>query len=244
MGRFHILSTKNLQNPAQDHNIKHIMTATTSLPTLVSALRFLPAGRRAVMETVKELGSATAEELAQALEVTVSGVRQHLQTLEHQGLVVHVADRAGRGRPRHRYELTTEGQELFPRRYGDLVVGMLDHMEAQAPEVAGSYFRRRTQARVQAALPRLQGGTLGERVEELVRILSEDGYQAEVTEIEPDTFHLVERNCAVHFLASRDPRTCESELDFFREVLPGATVERTHHLLTGERHCAYRVRRA
>ncbi|MEX2529010.1 MAG: ArsR family transcriptional regulator [Gemmatimonadota bacterium] len=220
------------------------MTATTPLPALVSALPFLPSGRRAVVEMVKEFGSATAEELAQALDVTVSGVRQHLQALENQGLVHHVADRSGRGRPRHRYALTVEGQELFPRRYGDLVVGMLDHLESHAPEVAGSYFRQRSQARVRAALPRLEGRALGERVKELAQILMEDGYQAEVTEMEPGTFHLVERNCAVHLMARRDPRTCRSELDFFRAVLPGATVERTHHLLAGERHCAYRIRKA
>lgn len=220
------------------------MTATTSLPTFVSALRFLPPGRRAVVEMVKERGSATAEELAQSMDVTVSGVRQHLQALEHQGLVVHVPDRSGRGRPRHRYELTMEGQELFPRRYGELVVGMLEHLETHAPEVAVSYFRQRAQARVQAALPRMQGRTLGERVEELVRILSEEGYEAAVCEVDAGTFHLVERNCPVHLMARQDSRTCRSELDFLREVLPGATVERTHHLLAGERHCAYRIRRA
>lgn len=220
------------------------MTATTSLPTLVSALRFLPSGRRAVIEMVNEQGSATAEELAQLLDVTVSGVRQHLQALEHQDLVVHVPDRSGRGRPRHRYELTIEGLELFPRRYGELVVGMLDHLEAHAPEVAGSYFRQRAQTRIQAVLPRMEGRTLGEQVEELVLILSEEGYQASVTEVEPGTYHLVERNCAVHLMARHDPRTCRSELDFFREVLSDATVERTHHLLAGERHCAYRIRKS
>ena len=47
----------------------------------------LPAGRRAVLYAVRRRGEATAEQVAEQLDITVSGARQHLTALEKDGLV-------------------------------------------------------------------------------------------------------------------------------------------------------------
>jgi len=46
----------------------------------------LPEGRRAVLYALRRRGQATVEDLAEALDMTVSGARQHLSALVEDGL--------------------------------------------------------------------------------------------------------------------------------------------------------------
>jgi predicted ArsR family transcriptional regulator len=53
---------------------------------------------------------------------------------------------------------------------------------------------------------------------------------------------LVEHHCPICTAASACAGLCVSELELFREVMgPGVKVERTQHLLSGDRRCAYRM---
>jgi len=47
----------------------------------------LPAGRRAVLYAVRRRGEATAEQVAEQLDITVSGARQPLTALAKEGRV-------------------------------------------------------------------------------------------------------------------------------------------------------------
>jgi predicted ArsR family transcriptional regulator len=54
---------------------------------------------------------------------------------------------------------------------------------------------------------------------------------------------LIEDHCPICAAATQCQGFCRSELALFQRCLgPGATVERTEHLLAGARRCAYRVR--
>jgi len=56
---------------------------------------------------------------------------------------------------------------------------------------------------------------------------------------------LVEHHCPICTAASACAGLCSSELDLFRDVMgPAVRVERTQHLLAGDRRCAYRMTRA
>jgi DeoR family suf operon transcriptional repressor len=87
----------------------------------------------------------------------------------------------------------------------------------------------------------MAGLELPGRVAELTRILDEDGYLAEWTAMDDGSYRIVEHNCAILHVAARYGLACTSELDFIRAVLPGATVERVTHIVSGARHCAYAV---
>jgi predicted ArsR family transcriptional regulator len=55
----------------------------------VSGVTGLQGTRRQLLEVLKRRGEARAEELAEALDVTVSAARQHLAALQAAGLVAH-----------------------------------------------------------------------------------------------------------------------------------------------------------
>jgi DeoR family suf operon transcriptional repressor len=64
---------------------------------------------------------ATVNDLADHLELTDNAVRAHLLTLERDGLIQQSGFRKGSRKPHFAYELTTEGEHLFPKAYDALL---------------------------------------------------------------------------------------------------------------------------
>jgi predicted ArsR family transcriptional regulator len=207
----------------------------------------ITAGRRAVLHAVRRAGDATADEVAEALEITVSGARQHLGALLDDGLVA-TADEAPtgrRGRPQLRYHTTALADAVFPKAYSALTNELLGYLADEDTETVSRLFARRRDHRIAAATERLaHRRSLKAKVEELARILDEDGYLATSEQVSRDVFRVVEHNCAIAEVARRYGQACTSELDFIRAVLPDADVERVSHMVAGARHCAYEVRRS
>ena len=212
--------------------------------TLTPSLESLPATRRAVLLLLKKRGEAGADELAGALGITVSAVRQHLARLVDGGLVASRSEAHGPGRPPHRYSLTPAGEALFPRFYAELTNELLDYASDDDPDLVGRIFERRRRRRVAQARDRLAGATFDERVTRLTEILDADGYLAEF-ERRPDGSYLVtEHNCAILGVAQRYRLACSTEIEFLREALPDAAVERVAHMMAGAHVCAYEIRPA
>src|SRR5438876_968476 len=86
--------------------------------------------RQEILTALKLDGCRTAEELAHALGISQVAVRQHLTSLEAEQSVVVEIERKGLGRPAHRYRLTPQGDEMFPRKYDALANSMLDELRA------------------------------------------------------------------------------------------------------------------
>ena len=205
-------------------------------------LDHLPHTRRTILATLKMRGEARAEELATALAVTPSAMRQHLSALSAEGLVDHRQVKGSPGRPKHVYHLSPAAEGLFPKAYGELTNELLDYVEEADPALIERVFARRRQRRIEGAKARLAGKSFAERVNELGRILDEDGYLAQV---EPDGaggFRVVEHNCAILSVASKYGQACSSELEFIRAALPDADIERVKHMMAGAFVCAYEVR--
>src|SRR3990170_3765068 len=205
-------------------------------------LTTLSASAREVLLALKKRGEARADEIAEALGITPSGVRQHLSGLRADGLVVYRKIRAGPGRPKFAYRLTELAEPLFPKAYHELTNELLEHLEEEDPELLVRIFERRRNGRVDAALVRLAGKPFHDKVGELARILDEDGYLTDFESRPDGTYLISERNCAILEVALRYGLACSTELEFLREALPEAEVERVSHKLAGTYVCAYEVR--
>jgi len=205
----------------------------------------LPAGRRAALYAVRRRGEATAEQVAEQLDMSVSGARQHLTALVDDGLVEAVpraTDVAARGRRTLVYSATPRSDAFFPKAYGELTNELLGYVADTDRALLDELFARRRDHRVESARARLaRKRGLGARVAELTRILDEDGYLASWERVGPGHFLVVEHNCAIWAVATRYGQACTSELDFIRAVLPEASVERVQHMVAGARRCAYDI---
>jgi DeoR family suf operon transcriptional repressor len=208
-----------------------------------TVLAELPATRRALIVTLRRRGEARAEDLADALGITVSAVRQHLQSLAAADLVVHRDERMGPGRPRRSYALGPAAEALFPKAYGELTVELLSYVDDEDPAIVARVFERRRQARVARVAARLADcADFDLRVAEVARSLDEDGYLADFCREEDGTYRLTEHNCAILAVAQRYGHACASEISFLRELLPEADVKRVGHILSGSHACVYELR--
>lgn len=222
--------------PAEAHEAERVERHKQEI-----ALRALPETQRSMLEALKREGSADTERLAELTKITASGARQHLVALEAEGLVTHDVLREGPGRPRHVYALTLVGDALFPRVYSALANELLGYVADEDPELVERIFARRGERRLAAALERIAGLPVTEKVRVLAQILDEDGYLADFMEQPDGSFLITEHNCAVLSVAQRYGHACSSELDFLQRALPEAEVLRVAHRLNGAHVCSYRI---
>jgi predicted ArsR family transcriptional regulator len=216
-------------------------------PVGVSVAPPIPVGRRAVLYAVRRIGDATVEDVAADLGITVSGARQHLSSLAEHGLVEMVEirdDPPRRGRPRLAYHVSDVGDLLFPKAYGALTNELLGYVAETSDDAVDRLFERRRDHRIANATARLdRHRALAGKVAELARILDDDGYLASSEQLTRDHFLIVEHNCAIAAVACSYRQACTSELEFIRAVLPEAEITRVSHMASGDRRCAYDVRR-
>ncbi len=205
--------------------------------------------RRAILVNLRQRGPMSPDGLATHLGASRTGVLQQLHALEQAGLVAHEVERHGVGRPRHRYDVTPDAQDLFPADYDGLALGLLDAISAVGgadllDEVLvarrrqlGVRLRERLDQRVARDAP------LADRVRELAVIQDEGGYLAEALLSADGTIRLREHNCAIFHVAQDVGSCCAAELALFSEVL-GADVIRESHIAKGDRSCTYRIETA
>ena len=199
--------------------------------------------RRAIVKLLKTEGALDSSRLARHLRLTPMAVRQHLYALQREKLVIAEERPVPLGRPAKHWHLTPEANRLFPDAYAELTLALVGAVE-KAFGPAGTQRVLESRCALQQAAYRARipaSASLEEKLRELARIRTEEGYMAEVTR-EGDGFLFVERHCPICAAANACQGFCATELDLFRAVLGrGARVERTEHIIAGDRRCVYRV---
>jgi iron-sulfur cluster biosynthesis transcriptional regulator SufR len=205
--------------------------------------RQAPETRHRILELLKRHGMMTADELSEALGITAMGVRGHLTPLERDGLIRHETVQKKIGRPSYVYSLTEQGDELFPRTYAQLANSLLETIRALGGAKAiEKLFDKRTEILTAQYRARMADKTLKERVAELAKIRTEEGYMAGWAELDRNTLLLKEHNCAICQIARQCPTACSHELELFRLVLDDAEVTRDKHIIKGDWACTYVIR--
>ena len=201
----------------------------------------LQSTRQGIINYLQRAGRATVKELGQALGLTSTGIRQHLTVLERDGLVTAREERGRVGRPTLVYSLTEAAEALFPKRYDDLALALLEEVRATEGNERLHQLLRRVAARMAAQYrSRVEGRPVQERVEETVRIMKEQGCLVEWRQ-EGDQFFIDEYTCPFTRVAQHDPAVCALHVELVR-LLVGADTRLAQSLLRGQRACTYRVR--
>ncbi|HXB66629.1 MAG TPA: metalloregulator ArsR/SmtB family transcription factor [Candidatus Acidoferrales bacterium] len=200
--------------------------------------------RRAIVHLLKTDGPLTSAQLAGRLGLTAMAVRQHLYTLQSEKFVAVEERPVPIGRPAKHWRLTREADRLFPDAYAELSVSLIGALgDAFGPEGLQRVLESRgarQQALYTARIP--PTASLKEKVRQLARIRTEEGYMAEVHAAGKRAFLLTENHCPICAAATQCQGFCTAELDLFRKVLgPGVQIDREEHIVSGARRCAYRI---
>ncbi len=196
--------------------------------------------QRRVLEALKRHGEATADDLADTLEISASGVRQHLSALRAAGLVAARRDRGQPGRPADRYHATQLTEPLFVTD-NDLSIELLELIDAEDPELVQRVFDRRRELLVEQAQQHLDDTSIDVRIGQVTALMDAQGYLTDFEQVADGHYRINLHNCAIWTVARRFRQACSSELEFLQGVLPDATVQRVTHKTAGAHTCAYDI---
>lgn len=217
--------------------------------------------KQAILVYLRKSGQANVQTLAEHLQISPQAIRRHLKDLEAEGLIVHLTQQNGWGRPQHVYQLSPRGEEQFPTSYDDFALGLLNTLaETVGSEQMGAILQQQWRRKAQEYQSRIGSGSLQERVERLVELRQSEGYMAEYHPYSgelakpeaPDSrsqtateslerYVLIEHHCAISQIAQTFPSVCGYELEMFAAALPDCQVERINWQVNGEHQCGYLI---
>jgi DeoR family suf operon transcriptional repressor len=193
-----------------------------------------------ILLELKRRQPLTAKQLADSFGVSANAVRRHLKELEAEGLIAYGREQRGTGAPTHTYRLSQDGEALFPTHYGQALTDVLAYVARHSGrDAVRAMFAQRFRAHADRLRAELAESTLEEKVEAVVKLLSEQGFMA-AWKVEKDMVMLAEHNCAVRAVAEQFPEICAAEADFLREVLQH-DLQRDSYIPDGCNACQYSI---
>jgi predicted ArsR family transcriptional regulator len=207
-----------------------------------SPSNFRSSGQRILM-LLKTRGSQTVQEIGRVLETTGEAARQQLAKLATEGLVEMTSEARGVGRPAQYWRLTAAGNARFPDAHADLTAHLIRNIRNELGEGAMDKLIsiREIEAHASYVEQMESADDLQARVERLAEIRTREGYMAEWQMVE-NGYVLIENHCPICAAASACAGFCRAELNLFQKALgPDVDIERTEHIISGARRCAYRI---
>ena len=201
--------------------------------------------QRLVLLALKQRGPSTVSALSAELGLAPTTLRGHLQALAGEGLVArHGLTHGKRGRPDVVFAVGPEGERLFPRFESQVLGELIRYLSASGRQDAvEDFFASRVSARRERLLPRVQGLQGVERLREVARIMSEEGFMARV-DAGPDgrpRLHLC--HCPLQGLVAETRIPCRYEESLLAEFA-GSPIDRIDYLPDGGTACSYLERAA
>ncbi len=201
--------------------------------------------RRAILEFLKRDGPTEAITMAETLNISAMAVRQHLYEMRNQKLVTFQEDSNGVGRPAKQWKLTLEADKFFPNGHTDLAVNLINAIRTSFGQKGiDKLIKLRSKDQISDYNNRIpENASLIKKLDRLAEIRTEEGYMAEVRKEGDNSFLLIENHCPICSAATACTGLCAAELSVFQSVLGKNTdIERTEHITTGSRRCAYRIK--
>lgn len=193
-----------------------------------------------LMDLLKIAGTMGVKDLANAMEVTPTAIRQRLIRLQSKGMIQREAIRKGRGRPKHRYWLTEKGVQATESNFNDLAMALWAEIRrGDNVEVHQETLRRIARTLAAGCARKIQGSTPIERIQSLARLLEERKVPVSV-EVKGKGGVLTTHGCPYPSLSATDKEICDVERMMFSELL-GQNVELTKCRLAGDADCQFHV---
>ena len=197
----------------------------------------------ALLEFLRVKGGAGVGELAAALGVTATAVRQRLERLTKAGLLARSGGEkpVGRGRPAHRYSLTDKGRQSGGDNFRDLALVLWREIRSvREPDVRRGLLTRIGSALAGAYRDRVTGPTPQARLERVADLLRERQVSCVVSGVEAGGGLpvLTTYACPYPHLAEEDRGICAAERQMLEELV-GTDVKLSECRLDGAACCRF-----
>jgi DeoR family suf operon transcriptional repressor len=196
----------------------------------------------AILDLLRKQDSMTVSQLAISMDVTATAVRQRLNRLMAQGFLDRRATKAGRGRPSHRYVLTSKGRRQTGANFADLAMALWEEIRSiQEPDVRRGLLNRISHRLASMYSDSVEGNTLEQRMAMVAELFADRRIPFSV-EIESELPVLTAHACPYPELAEQDRSICAMEKMLFAELV-GEDLRLSKCRLDGEDCCSFEVSR-
>lgn len=161
-------------------------------------------------------GGRTVDELAQLLELTPNAVRNHLGSLELEGLILVQGKRPGLRKPALIYALTSRARELLSRAYFPLLQQLLATLKDRLSPAERAAVLREVGRRLAASAPRVTGSRK-ERVTVAGQVIEQLGGSVQL-ENRGRVTAIVGNSCPLAELVRENPEVCRAVEALVAEV--------------------------
>lgn len=193
-----------------------------------------------VLDLLRRSDGMTVSQLAAALEVTATAVRQRLRRLIAGGLVDRRVLKSLRGRPAHRYALTDSGRRQAGSNFSDLAVALWEEVRAISdPEVRRGMLQRISDRLAAVYKERVSGESPEQRMDSLVKLLAERDIPFAVGKKDQLPV-LTAHACPYTDLAEQDRSVCAMERMLFSRLL-GRRLRLSQCRLDGPSCCTFEL---
>jgi len=193
---------------------------------------------RRILDRLKRRGESDLAALEADLGLGRETLRGHLGTLAAMGLVERSGvRREGPGRPSALYRLTAAAEDLYPRREGEILRELVEHLTAAGQErLLEEFFARRSNAKLETYRARVADLQGLDRLRAVAEILSEQGFLAEVETSDAGRLRLC--HCPLRDLVAASRVPCRFEMSLVEELL-GEPLRRDSFMPSGDATCTY-----
>ncbi len=195
----------------------------------------------ALLDLLRKRDALTVSELATAMNVTATAVRQRLNRLTGNGYVERTTKHGGRGRPHHQYTLTEQGRRKTGSNFADLAAALWNEIRAiKDEEVRWGLLSRISQKMAQFYQTEIHGTDLESRMESLAELFDDRQIPVSV-DMDEGLPVLTVLACPYPELAENDRSICAMERLMFTELL-GADIRMDECRLDGQTRCTFEAK--
>jgi predicted ArsR family transcriptional regulator len=193
-----------------------------------------------VLDLLRDREAMTVSELASALDVTPTAVRQRLSRLLDQKHIERTATKNGRGRPKHYYRLTDRGLRKAGSNFADLAVVLWEEVRRiEDPEIRRGLMQRVASRMAVLYADRVDGETLQQKLAGLAELFAERRVPLNVEQAS-DLHVLKASACPYPDLADHDRSICTMERMLISELL-GTEVHLTSCRHEDGQSCTFKL---
>ena len=196
--------------------------------------------RDTILHKIKELHTATVDDLAEVVGVSPVTVRHHLNALLADGNIEATAVRRSVGRPHMTYSLSQAGEELFPKNYFRLSTLLLEEIRDRfSPQEVKSIFNGVANRIATDNSERFEGLSFEGRLDFLVTLLKEEGFMAK-WEKNGDGYQLTEFGCPWLSIGETHSEVCSFDKELIQSILQ-TRFQQSSCMLDGGSCCQFNI---
>jgi predicted ArsR family transcriptional regulator len=201
--------------------------------------------KKELFKLIKQNGTLSVDEAVQHTNLAKTTLREHFLQIERDGYISRDYVRSGPGRPSLQYQITPEGNRLFPSYESDLIRELLKYLKKQGEEhTIEQFFEAFWEERLQKARRRMDEKSeenMKTRLVKLMGFLEEEGFMPEFeTGRKNRKITIKECNCPFSEVIKETRLPCKLEAVFYQKLFD-EEVERTSYIAEGDFSCTYEI---